>query len=93
VVRLAGVEPATLGLEDEGRLNAGPQSFCMVPRNRARLLLFSLLASGTEQDSGRARGLKSVGFTGAFSANQRKPLDPHEPADVGQGINIVRRQL
>ena len=79
MVRLAGVEPATLGLEDEGRLNAGPQSFCMVPRNRARLLLFSLLASGTEQDSGRARGLNSSCLTGAFSANQRKVFNAAAP--------------
>jgi hypothetical protein len=34
---------------------------------------FSLLAPRTEQDSRRARGLKSACLTGAFSANQRKP--------------------
>src|SRR5262249_11817575 len=35
VVRLAGVEPATLGLEDEGRCRAGPLFFRILPRNRA----------------------------------------------------------
>jgi hypothetical protein len=53
LVRLAGVEPATFGLEDEGRRRAGPQSFCTVPRNRALSRESSLLALGTEQDSRR----------------------------------------
>src|SRR6266508_2595053 len=64
LVRLAGVEPATLGLEDEGRLAAAPRSFCAVPGNRALPLDFSLLASRTEQDSRRTRGLKSACLTG-----------------------------
>jgi hypothetical protein len=34
-----------------------------------------MLASRTEQDSRRARGLKSPCLTGAFSANQRKQSD------------------
>ena len=74
MVRLAGVEPATLGLEDEGRRRAGPPSFCAVLRNPALPLEFSLLAFGAERDSRRARGLKSACLTGAFSANQRKEL-------------------
>jgi hypothetical protein len=83
-VRLAGVEPATLGLEDEGRPQAGPPSFCVVPHNRAPLLEFSLLASGTEQDSRRTRGPKSACLTGAFSANQRKPSNRYGLLIVGQ---------
>jgi hypothetical protein len=73
LVRLAGVEPATLGLEDEGRQRAGPQSFCIVRRNGASLREFSLLAFETQRDSRCTRGLKSACRTGAFSANQRKP--------------------
>jgi len=48
----------------------------MVRWNRALLLEFSLFALRTEQDSQRARGLKSACFTGAFSANQRKQSSP-----------------
>ena len=44
----------------------------MVPRIRALLLEFSLLALRTDKDSRRTRGLKSACLTGAFSANQRK---------------------
>jgi hypothetical protein len=36
------------------------------------LFAISLLASRTEQDSRRARGLKSASLTGLLSANQRK---------------------
>src|SRR4030095_3317460 len=48
--------------------------FCVVLHNSAALLGFSLLALRTEPDSRRTRGLKSSSLTGAFSANQRKPL-------------------
>src|SRR4029453_240643 len=58
-----------------------PQSFCVVPHNRASRHRFSLLALGTEQDSRRARGLKPACLTGAFSANQRKRPDPRRPPD------------
>jgi hypothetical protein len=50
-----------------------PQLFCIVLCNRASLCELSLLASRTQQDSRRTRGLKPACFMGAFSANQRKP--------------------
>ncbi len=94
-MRLAGVEPATLGLEDEGRHRAGPPSFCLVPRNRALLLEFSLLALRTDKDSRRTRGLKSGALTGSFSANQRKrnrkPLESLERVDMSRGV--IRLEL
>jgi len=61
-----------------------PQSFCVVPYNHAPLLEFSLPALGTEQDSRRARGLKSACLTGAFSANQRKPENSEPPSQLNQ---------
>jgi integrase len=63
-------------ITDEGRHRAGPQFFCIVPRNRQLPLEFLLLALGTEQDSRRAQGLKSAWPTGAFGANGRKQSDP-----------------
>ena len=53
-----------------------PQSFCMVPRNLALRLEFSLLALTTDKDSRRTRGPKLGPLTGSFSANQRKRPDP-----------------
>ena len=63
-------------IKSEGRFITGPPSFCAVPRNRAPLLEFSLLALGTVRDSRCTRGLKSAFLTGAFSANQRKLANP-----------------
>jgi hypothetical protein len=52
----------------------------MVPRNRTLPLDFSLFDSRTEEDSRRARGLKSACRAGAFSANQRKDPPGSPPA-------------
>jgi len=47
------------------------------PCAAARVLVARL---GAEQDSRRTRGLKSAYFTGAFSANQRKPGNSDPPS-------------
>jgi hypothetical protein len=53
------------------------------PCAAARVLVARL--GGIEKDSRRTRGLKSARFTGAFSANQRKPANGDDLLIVRQG--------
>jgi hypothetical protein len=60
----------------------------MVLRNPALPLDLSFLASRTEQDSRRTRGLKSASLTCAFSANQRKQSDANGLTRIQQYIAV-----
>jgi hypothetical protein len=66
---------ATVGQERLRQLGPG--------LDRVEHLEFSSFAFRTEQDSRRARGLKSAWPTGAFGANGRKPQPPTGPATNG----------